>query len=221
MTGSPIQQPGMHIVNTIEHIDQLFELQGSEFISATYRTLLSRDPDQIGALYYLGRLRAGFSKRSVVAQIAESSEAILRKAKVAGLDKLIREEKLAKHWMWGLFKRSKSKEIQLNQLELVLGSLEKGLVARIGSLENKLDEINIQSKAWTFSNIENHQSKFVSQTTYSAKSTPRSSIIHGFKIPAECSASVLIAEIENQVVLSAEAAAFKTCNSDHKCETKS
>jgi len=47
---------------------------GADFIEACFLAILGRRPDPEGLHYYLGRLDAGYSKRSILAQIARSQE---------------------------------------------------------------------------------------------------------------------------------------------------
>lgn len=55
-------------------LSDLLQKSETEFVHASYRALLGRDPDPDGLAYYSGRLRAGFGRRSVLAQIAVSPE---------------------------------------------------------------------------------------------------------------------------------------------------
>jgi hypothetical protein len=54
--------------------------------------------------YYLGRLNMGYSKTSIIIQLASSKEADARHT-IKGIDKLIAEERRANHWFWGFFIR--------------------------------------------------------------------------------------------------------------------
>jgi GT2 family glycosyltransferase len=56
------------------HIEELLELQGRDFVSALYRTLLGRKPDPDGLANYLGLLEQGTARSEVLAQICSSAE---------------------------------------------------------------------------------------------------------------------------------------------------
>jgi hypothetical protein len=58
-------------VMPIQHITELFALDGRAFVREAYRTLLSREPDEHGLAYYLGRLSMGYGKAGVIAQLAQ------------------------------------------------------------------------------------------------------------------------------------------------------
>ncbi len=63
-------------MNHRPQLSDLLQKNEADFVHATYRALLGRDPDPEGLQYYTGRLRAGFGRRSVLAQIALSPERI-------------------------------------------------------------------------------------------------------------------------------------------------
>ena len=63
-------------MNRRPQLSDLLQKSEAEFVHATYRALLGRDPDSEGLAYYIGRLRTGFGRRSVLAQIALSPERI-------------------------------------------------------------------------------------------------------------------------------------------------
>ncbi len=115
----------------IQHVDQLLDLHGSVFLAAAYQSLLGRSPDVDGERFYLGRLRAGHGKASVIAQLSRSSEAKTYEVglRLAGLDHLITEQKKANHWLWRMFFGTSRIVRRFNQLEYQLGlvanSLEK------------------------------------------------------------------------------------------------
>lgn len=73
-TGQSYFQEATTIMNNIETLDDVLRLYGSDFLRAAYKVVLGREPDNTGMNYYLGRLQAGYGKRSVLAQIACSLE---------------------------------------------------------------------------------------------------------------------------------------------------
>lgn len=109
----------------IQHVDQLLELHGPAFLSAVYQTLLGRLPDPKGSQYYLGRLRAGYSRASIIARISKSKEAKSRvvETPLGGIDRLVAEERRASHWLLKFFFRPSRMERKINQLEYQLGGI--------------------------------------------------------------------------------------------------
>ncbi|MBN2679346.1 DUF4214 domain-containing protein [Acidithiobacillus montserratensis] len=98
----------------IQHITELFALDGPKFIAEAYRNLLQHDPDLQGMNYYLGRLAQGHSKDSVILQLSQSAECRPHH-EILGLEALIKTERRAQHWFWGWVIRSTrtKREIQL------------------------------------------------------------------------------------------------------------
>ena len=94
------QQP----MPSIQHIAELFALDGETFVVEAYRNLLAREPDEHGMRYYLGRLAMGKRKSAVIAQIAKSPEC-QSVAKIGGLAQLMAEERRVAHWFWQIFGR--------------------------------------------------------------------------------------------------------------------
>ncbi|MHB1656194.1 MAG: FkbM family methyltransferase [Burkholderiales bacterium] len=125
-----------------QHIYELFIFDEREFITVAYRTLLGREPDPNGMNYYLGRLRMGYGKASIIVQLANSSEAVPQ-CKIKGLSKLIKEEQQANHWFWGLFSRHQRTEriIQKNVEEIgrLMSSITL-LKSAIQTLPSVIDE---------------------------------------------------------------------------------
>ena len=93
----------------IQHISELFALDGRAFVTEAYQNLLHREPDAHGLAYYLGRLSMGYGKAGVITQLAKSSECRPHD-EIQGLQKLIADEQRAKHWFWGAFRRRNRQE---------------------------------------------------------------------------------------------------------------
>ena len=113
----------------VEHITELFALDGRAFVTEAYRNLLSREPDEHGLAYYLGRLSMGYGKASVIAQLAKSPECKPRD-EIKGLKKLIADERKTNHWLWGTFGRRGRLEKNLQSGLACLAQIEQ----RLGSL---------------------------------------------------------------------------------------
>ncbi|MBU2768538.1 DUF4214 domain-containing protein [Acidithiobacillus ferrivorans] len=93
----------------IQHIIELFALDGQDFITEAYCNLLGREPDPHGMAYYLGRLAMGYGKASVITDLARSAESRPHR-EIVGLEKLIVTERRANHWLWGTFCRHQRRE---------------------------------------------------------------------------------------------------------------
>lgn len=97
--------------DNIQNIVELFSFDGADFIEAAYQCLLGRTPDASGLRYYLGRLALGYSKESVIEQIALSNEC--RTAKnIIGLEKLLKIHRRKRHFLWRYFLPSKHSKIR-------------------------------------------------------------------------------------------------------------
>lgn len=106
---------------TIQHITELFSLDGRAFLIECYRNLLRREPDEHGLNYYSGRLAQGNSKASIIAQLALSTECRPHD-QINGLKNLIANERRTQHWFFGMFgNRSRT----LNALNSSLVSLSR------------------------------------------------------------------------------------------------
>ncbi|MBE7565877.1 glycosyltransferase [Acidithiobacillus sp. HP-11] len=123
---------------TIQHINELFALDGRLFVTEAYRILLKREPDEGGINYYLGRLARGYSKAAVIAQLAKSTEC-RPVDEIDGLKELIANEGRAQHWFWGLFgqrlRLERNLQIGINRLE----TLDAGILYighRLETMEN-------------------------------------------------------------------------------------
>jgi hypothetical protein len=110
----------------VQHITELFALDGREFITEAYRNLLKREPDEHGMAYYLGRLAQGYGKAAVIAQLAQSPEC-RPLDQIKGLKKLVADERRAQHWFWGLFGYRNRVEKILNSSLLPVARIEQHL----------------------------------------------------------------------------------------------
>lgn len=74
-------------------LNELLALQDRSFISCAYQTLLGRAPDHEGLTYYLGRIRSGISKISILGQLRLSNEGKRSAVNLPGLDDTIRRNR--------------------------------------------------------------------------------------------------------------------------------
>ena len=116
-------------MRSLQHVDQLLDLQGPPFLSGAYQALLGREIDDEGRRHYAGRLFAGYGKRRVIVEISTSMEARNFNAELQGLDRLIAVERKTNRWLRGSFFRSTRIERRFNQLEYQLECLQYQLSA--------------------------------------------------------------------------------------------
>lgn len=74
-------------------VDDICQFDGENFLTCAFISILGRMPDGDGRLYYLERLRSGWSKRSILAQLRRSEEGRLFDANVAGLNAILSRER--------------------------------------------------------------------------------------------------------------------------------
>jgi chromosome segregation ATPase len=135
-------------VNAAKNIDQLLELNDAAFIEGAYQALLGRAADPEGMRYYLGRLRAGYDKTSIITQIAMSAEMRPTEQKSPVLQEMISSTKTTRHWLKGIFSRNDRVERQVHRIENELG--------------RKLDQLLIQH-AHTSAHFERIQTSLARQ----------------------------------------------------------
>ena len=128
----------------IQHVYELFSLDGRAFITEAYRNLLGREPDPHGMAYYLGRLAMGYGKASVIADLAQSAESRPHR-EIIGLNKLIVNERRANHWLWGRFSGRQ------RQKNLLREGVIQGL-ARIATIMESLTERMEDHRTFAISN---------------------------------------------------------------------
>lgn len=110
----------------IQHITEIFTLDGPDFIIAAYLNLLQREPDPHGLAYYLGRLDQGHSKTDVIFQLSQSKECRPHD-EIEGLRKLISTERRAQHWLWQQIDRRARLERKQQAGISVLQTINKNL----------------------------------------------------------------------------------------------
>lgn len=105
-------------MDTIEHVDQLLDMHEGAFVQAAYRALLGREPDIEGLRYYLGRLRQGYEKSDLIAQIATSPEARSNgRPELPGVSLILARKRSANRWYKRLFTGDRRAARQINRLE--------------------------------------------------------------------------------------------------------
>lgn len=123
-------------------IDELLGHFDAAFVYCSYITLLGREPDPEGMAYYLGRLRSGYSKSELIAQIALSSEGRNCEKPLKGLDELLARQRRAQHWFWRRFSRSDRLERQCNRLEYTVERVANQLLLLENDMGDHLDRLS-------------------------------------------------------------------------------
>lgn len=79
-------------------LSELCDLDGTNFITAAYGTILGRGVDEVGLRYYMSRLEKGGSKKSIIADLMTSSEMRQKGRTVPkGFSKGLRMERFVRH----------------------------------------------------------------------------------------------------------------------------
>lgn len=87
-------------------LNELLAWHDQQFVICAYQTLFGRAPDSEGLAYYLGRLRSGFSKIQMLAQLRLSKEGKSRATTLPKLDRAIRQHQRGQYPLIGwLFKQ--------------------------------------------------------------------------------------------------------------------
>jgi FkbM family methyltransferase len=105
--GRPALNPSLRIpyreseeeIKAIGNVDQLIALHDEAFVNAAYRLLLGRAPDPDGKAFYLARVRSGYPKQWVLAQLRLSGEGQERGVGLTGLEGVISRELKAQRSM--------------------------------------------------------------------------------------------------------------------------
>jgi FkbM family methyltransferase len=88
-------------------LHELLACHDQQFVICAYQTLFGREPDPEGLAYYLGRLRSGFSKIQMLAQLRLSEEGKSRATTLPKLDRAIRQHQRGQYPLIGwLFRQS-------------------------------------------------------------------------------------------------------------------
>ncbi|CAE6864619.1 hypothetical protein R75461_08189 [Paraburkholderia nemoris] len=108
-------------------LSELLAHHDRPFVLCAYKTLLGRAPDPDGLGYYLGRLRAGFSKIGLLKQLRFSSEGKAHAATLAGLDEAIQRHRKAQlplvGWLFGLLSGAESNRTTQRKLRIIENQL--------------------------------------------------------------------------------------------------
>jgi Domain of unknown function (DUF4214) len=135
---SPIQATKQPTTDVAYTLDELLTCYDQHFVRRAYLTLLSREPDPEGLGYYLGRLRTGFSKLWILAQIRSSQESKARAPNLPWLDDALTRYRKGKYPLIGwIFRRGRDSEDD--------HPVESKLERKLRSIENQIYMLSDQS----------------------------------------------------------------------------
>jgi glycosyltransferase involved in cell wall biosynthesis len=157
----------------IQHVYELFALDGQEFITEAYRNLLKREPDEHGMAYYLGRLAAGYGKASIIMNLAESKEARPHD-EIKGLRKLVADENRAGFWFLGRFSSRSRIEQNLRSSLVGLANIEQRLRMIYDVMQNQSQLLGgLSQKISDLQNVATEQSRFPIEVKQLSEETVR------------------------------------------------
>lgn len=88
-------------------LPELLSYNDQQFVQCAYRTLLGREPDSEGMGYYLNRLRSGFRKIEILAQLKSSSEGKSQASTIPGLETIVAKYRRERYpligWIFKVF----------------------------------------------------------------------------------------------------------------------
>jgi glycosyltransferase involved in cell wall biosynthesis len=128
-------------VPVAQNVRQMMTFDDQAFIYCAYRTLLRRDPDDVGMGYYLSRLRAGEKKMRILKELSASTEGRRVSANVEGLGISTSRDKIAR--IFGIGKPSSAGQ-QLPPQNLPQTALTQQLVSAANEIqEAPLRAVNV------------------------------------------------------------------------------
>jgi FkbM family methyltransferase len=112
-------------------LSELLAWHDQQFVVCAYQTLFGREPDPEGLAYYLGRLRSGFSKIQMLAQLRLSKEGKSRATTIPKLDEAIQQHQRGQYPLIGwLFRQSDD------------GSGSESIHRKLRAIENQILVLN-------------------------------------------------------------------------------
>lgn len=166
-TVQPLVRPAMSsslataLKNPYLRADSLRELlswNDIDFVRCAYVTILGRQPDVDGEIYYTDRIRSGHSKMGVLWQLRRSPEGGDHDPGIAGLDKMLRRHHNATRPLFGLIIRALTGregdtaiERQFRSLKNYLATAGHEQMVTIATIQHQLEHHSAE--------LENHSVK--------------------------------------------------------------
>ena len=138
-------------------LPELLSWHDADFVRCAYVTILGRQPDPEGEIYYTGRIRRGHSKLEVLDQLRRSAEGPQHDPGIAGLDRALKRARWERQFIVGWAVRRvtggegnsgswKRHRAMLNQAALIQmeqtrqGHWMSGIDAKLQHLSEKLSQ---------------------------------------------------------------------------------
>ena len=113
--------------DTVSTLEELLSYYDQQFVQCAYKTLLGREPDPQGMHYYLRRLRSGFSKIQILAQLSLSAEAEEYDSNLPGLNSAIKHHRKGRYpligWIFRLLNGSEGNQPTERKLRIIENQL--------------------------------------------------------------------------------------------------
>ena len=126
---------------TASTLPELLAYNDQDFVQCAYQSILGREPDSEGMAYYLSRLRTGYSKMRIVAQLRFSNEGRKTAAQLTGLDTAIQHYQKEKLPLIGWLFRSFNRSDGNSPTERSLRSIENHLSVLDAHSKQRFDQI--------------------------------------------------------------------------------
>ncbi|NIE66106.1 DUF4915 domain-containing protein [Burkholderia sp. Ax-1719] len=190
-------------------VADLLARNDESFIQCAYETLLRRLPDEQGTHYYLTRLRAGVSKRVIIAQLAISKEGQARAVDLPGLGEIVRRYRYRNIPFVGKWLHHDRDQVQsIRAIEAQLQFMHHALNTRLSEIDRKL---HLLAGSESTSDSEMHKLELVAPATTSAPvfdMRPASgapivilTVKHCLYIAHAIQASLARADIQSEIIL--------------------
>ena len=98
---APTEKPKLTPPNKAKDLETLLQYHDTQFIECAYLSILDRPADIEGSAYYLKRIRRGFSKIGILAQLCLSEEGAGRAINLKGLNSAIQRYRRGQYFLIG------------------------------------------------------------------------------------------------------------------------
>lgn len=135
---------------SVNSLNDILSFDEEDFVIQAYLLLLNRPPDAGGKRYYLSKLRAGYSKTHLLAQIARSTERGKQNITLPGLSAKLRWYRIASFfglpWIFRLFGYSEGNSRSERRDRALLSAL-LGIRAQVEQLNAEMRVVRVRNTA--------------------------------------------------------------------------
>lgn len=166
-------------------LPELLSHNDQQFVQCAYRTLLGREPDSEGMGYYLTRLRSGFRKIEILAQLKSSSEGKSQESTIPDLEKFVAQYQRERYplvgWIFKAFNNiqgKKSIEQEIRSIGNKIFLMQQEFDKRFDKLEHQIAlntnqiTIAIQSNAYRQNIAQSNKLNTSSELTHVKNTKP-------------------------------------------------